>query len=238
VDPTPYQRALEEVLKIVDQLSEEGIPLEFLDLGGGYGVGYGVDEPEMLLAELASVVVPALSRRDLRLILEPGRYIVGEGGLLLTRVLYLKRSGGKTFVITDGGMTELLRPSHYGGYHRIEPVSLQRSQEEPVDVVGPICETGDFLARDRILAVPNPGDLLAVRTAGAYGFAMALNYNGRLRPAEVMVEEGEALLIRERETLEDLVRGQPIPPPSGSSEGEAGRPLRASNDSTSRTRGT
>ena len=213
VDPAPYRAALDEVLVVVDQLAADGIALEFLDLGGGYGVAYGADEPEMLLDELAAAVVPALSSRGLKLVLEPGRLVVGEAGILLTRVLYRKESGGKTFVITDGGMTELLRPSHYGGFHRIEAVrSRPGAESRPVDVVGPICETGDFLAQDRELPLPEPGDLLAVRTAGAYGFSMALNYNGRRRPAEVMVEGGTAHRIRERESLDDLTRGEWIPP--------------------------
>jgi diaminopimelate decarboxylase len=148
----------------------------------------------------------------LRLVLEPGRALVGEAGVLLTRVQYLKRAGDKVFVIVDGGMTELIRPSHYGGYHAIEPV-LARPDDEPtpVDVVGPICETGDFLARDRTLPLPRPGDVLAVRMAGAYGFAMASNYNARRRPAEALVEGDQVHLVRRQETLEDLVRGEVIP---------------------------
>lgn len=213
VDPDPFIRAMKEVLDIADRLASEGIPLEFVDLGGGYGVGYDRQEPELLLEELAARVVPELAERGLRLVLEPGRFVVGEAGVLLTRVLYVKESGGKVFAITDGGMTELLRPSHYGGYHRIEPVvNPAGAPTAPVDVVGPICETGDFLARDREMPVPEPGDLLAVRTAGAYGFVMALNYNGRRRPAEVMVEGPRVELVRERETLEDLIRHERIPP--------------------------
>ncbi len=212
VDPDPYRAALTEVLRVVDQLAEQGIPLEFVDLGGGYGVAYGADERRLALDELAAAVVPALRERNLRLILEPGRFVVGQAGVLVTRVLYLKESGGKTFVITDGGMTELLRPSHYGGYHRIDPVRDRPDAEvRTVDVVGPICESGDFLAQDRALPLPEPGDLLAVRTSGAYGFTMALNYNGRLRPPEVMVEGDQVHLIRHRENLDDLVRGEVIP---------------------------
>jgi diaminopimelate decarboxylase len=134
---------------------------------------------------------------------------VGEAGVLLTRVQYVKRSGPKTYVIVDGGMSELIRPSHYGGYHAIEPVCVVADRPaEPVDVVGPLCETGDFLALDRSLTTPEPGDLLAVMTAGAYGFSMASNYNGRLRAAEVLVDGPDVRLIRRREALEDLIRGE------------------------------
>ncbi len=158
--------------------------------------------------ELAAELVPRVESSGLRLVLEPGRSIVGDAGVLLTRVEYVKKSGGKHFVIVDGGMSELIRPSHYGGFHAVEHVEESRGPTTSVDIVGPICETGDFLARDRELPLPEPGDLLAVRTVGAYGFAMASNYNGRLRPAETMVDGNEATLIRKRETLPDLVRGE------------------------------
>ena len=208
VEPDPYARALSRVLELVEELREEGIELDFVDLGGGFGIPYDHDAG-MDLRELASAVVPRVQEAGLRLLLEPGRALVGDSGVLLTRVQYVKRSGGKTFVVVDGGMSELIRPSHYGGYHAVEPVRTVEGQaEERVDVVGPICETGDFLARDRAIALPSPGDLLAVRTVGAYGFAMASNYNGRLRPAEAMVDGPEATLVRRREKLEDLVRGE------------------------------
>ncbi len=210
-DPEPYRRALEEVLGLVDALAGEGVQLDYIDLGGGFGVAYD-DQPGMSLAALADAIVPPLRGRGLRLVLEPGRSVVGEAGALLTRVLYVKRSGEKTFVVADGSMTDLLRPSHYGGYHGIDPVVLPHdAREAVVDVVGPVCETGDFLARDRALPLPEPGDLLLVRTAGAYGFAMASNYNSRLRPAEVAVEGDAAHLIRKRETVDDLMRGEVIP---------------------------
>lgn len=211
VDIEPYRRSLAEVLSLVAELRAEGIGIEYVDLGGGFGVGYD-GEPGMSLAELGAVVVPAVEEAGVRLVLEPGRSIVAAGGILVTRVHYVKTNGGKTFVITDGGMTELLRPSHYGGYHAIEPVVHEEDAPETrVDVVGPICESGDFLARDRLLPRVRPGDLLAVRMAGAYGFAMASNYNARRRPPEVMVENGTAHLVRTRETMEDLVRGESIP---------------------------
>lgn len=207
----PFLTAVDQVLEIVDVLAEEGIGLDFLDLGGGFGVAYD-DEPGIALDRLSQALAGRLSGRDLRLVLEPGRFLVGEAGVLLTRVVYVKPGARKTFVIVDGGMTELIRPSHYGGFHRITPVSQREGATEAVvDVVGPICEAGDFLARDRTLPMPEAGDVLAVLTSGAYGFVMASNYNGRGRPAEVIVDQGEVVLVRERETWEDLVSGELLP---------------------------
>lgn len=208
VDPRPYVHALERVLKLVFELSEAGITLEYLDIGGGYGIQYE-DEPGLDIHQLAGEVIPRVQAAGLRLVLEPGRSIVGDAGALLTRVQYVKKTEGKTFVIVDAGMSELIRPSHYGGYHAIKHVAdPAQLPEDVVDVVGPICETGDFLALDRTLPVPRAGDLLAVQTVGAYGFTMASNYNGRLRPAEALVYGSEIELIRRRETLEDLIRGE------------------------------
>ena len=208
LDPEPYTRALAQVLDLAAEVRAEGIDLDFVDLGGGFGVGYE-GEDGLSVEALAAIVVPRVAETGLRLILEPGRFIVGQAGILVTKVLYVKHSGSKTFVVTDGGMTELIRPSHYQGFHRIEPViSREEVAREVVDVVGPICETGDFLARDRVLQVPDQGDLLAVQTAGAYGFVMASNYNSRRRPAEVVVNGTEVTLARRRETLDDLLRGE------------------------------
>ncbi|MFO8174666.1 MAG: diaminopimelate decarboxylase [Longimicrobiales bacterium] len=210
VEPKPYRKALRSVLEIVHLLKKEGIHLKYLDLGGGFGVPYEGDE--MDIGVLAEAVVPLMKGSGLKLILEPGRSVIGEAGSLVTRVLSVKKSGEKTFVITDAGMTELIRPSHYGGFHPVRPVEDVPGREaQRVDVVGPICESGDFLARDRELPLPRPGDLLSVGIAGAYGFTMASNYNARPRPPEVMVDQGEVHLIRERETYEDLVRGEAIP---------------------------
>lgn len=208
VDPAPYVRALDRVLELVEELADQGIRLDYLDIGGGYGISYD-GGPGLDLVALAAAVAPRVTSAGLRLLLEPGRALVGEAGLLLTRVQYVKRSGPKTFVIVDGGMSELIRPSHYGGYHAIEPVTTRPAAEvHPVDVVGPICETGDFLALDRELAVPSAGDLMAVRTVGAYGFTMASNYNGRRRPPEVTVDGPDIRLARRRESYEDLIRGE------------------------------
>jgi len=214
LDVAPYLQSLDKVLGIVDILRDEGIQLKLLDLGGGFGVGYE-GGPGLTPEVLAEALIPRLMGKGLKLILEPGRSIVGEAGVLLTRVCFVKEAGGKTFAITDAGMTELLRPSHYDGWHRIEPVHLSPGAPEgPVEVVGPVCETGDFLARDRIMPIPSPGDLLAVGTAGAYGYVMASNYNARPRPPEVMVEGEHVHLVRPRETEDDLLRHEQIPPKS------------------------
>lgn len=208
VEPEPYVQAIDRVLELVSELAAEGVELRYLDIGGGYGISYD-DQPGMDVAALARDIVPKVKAAGLRLLLEPGRSLVGEAGVLLTRVQYVKKTASKTFVIVDGGMSELIRPSHYGGYHGIEPVGAPDGGESTtVDVVGPICETGDFLALDRELPLPREGDILAVRTTGAYGFAMASNYNGRLRPAEVLVDGAEAKVIRRRERFEDLIRGE------------------------------
>jgi diaminopimelate decarboxylase len=208
LDPEPYRESLLHLLDLVDTLSTRGIHLRNLDLGGGFGVSYDETldpEPEAF----AERIVPHLAASGLRLILEPGRYLVGHSGILVTKVLYVKRMGEKTFVITDAGMNDLLRPSHYSSVHRVDPVD-RRSPGQParVDVVGPICETGDFLALDRDMPVPEPGSFLAIHTVGAYGFTMASTYNARTRPAEVLVEGSDARLIRRRETYDDLVRGE------------------------------
>ncbi|HEY0671603.1 MAG TPA: diaminopimelate decarboxylase [Longimicrobiales bacterium] len=208
LDVAPYQLALERVLELIDDLRADGIDLEYIDLGGGFGVSYekGSETPP---SEFAQALLPDLKRSGLRLVLEPGRFILGPSGVLLTRVLYIKRYGGKTFVITDAGMNDLLRPSHYASYHLIENAEEHVGREQrTVDVVGPICETGDFLALDRTMAMPQEGELLAVHTTGAYGFSMASTYNARTRPAEVLVDGADFNLIRKRETFEDLVRGE------------------------------
>jgi len=210
VEPGPYRRALRSVLELVHLLKKDGITLSYLDLGGGFGVPYTGDELD--IRELADTISPLVNGTGLKLILEPGRSVVGEAGVLVTRVLSVKVSGAKTFVITDAGMTELIRPSHYGGVHPVAVVEMiEGRQERVVDVVGPICETGDFLARDRELPVPKAGEFLSLGIAGAYGFTMASNYNARPRPPEVLVDSGEVHLARERETYEDLVRGEVIP---------------------------
>lgn len=203
----PYRRALEQVLPLVEELRREGHVLEYLDLGGGMGISYTGDEG-ISAVDFAAAVVPDVAASGLRLVVEPGRYLVGAAGVLLTRVLYVKEGGGKRFVITDAGMNDLLRPSHYAGYHAVEAVESRDRPRGRVDVVGPVCETGDFLALDREVELPEPGELLAIMTVGAYGFSMSSTYNQRPRPAEVMVDGADAALIRRRETPEDLMAAE------------------------------
>jgi diaminopimelate decarboxylase len=208
VDVEPYVLAIERVLELVQRLRAGGIELEFIDVGGGFGVSYdeGADPAP---AAFAAGLLPLLAGAGLRVVFEPGRFIVGPAGVLLTRVLFVKRMGGKTFVITDAGMNDLLRPSHYASYHRVEPAVRRVDRARmPVDVVGPVCESGDFLALDRSIPRVEPGELLVVGTAGAYGFSMASTYNARPRPAEVMVDGAAHRLVRRRETHDDLVRGE------------------------------
>jgi diaminopimelate decarboxylase len=211
VDPEPYRQSLLHLLDLVGELREDGIELRMLDLGGGFGVAYG-EEGDPAPAAFAEKLVPHLATAGLRLILEPGRTLVGHAGVLLTRVLYVKEMGRKTFVIIDAGMNDLMRPSHYSSYHKVTPIELRSQggagEVRRVDVVGPICESGDFLALDRDMEVPAPGTLLAIHTVGAYGFSMASTYNARPRPAEVLVEGDAARVIRRRETNHDLVRGE------------------------------
>ena len=207
LDVAPFRAALEYVLDLAHELRQAEVELEFLDLGGGLGISYEGGE-RISAAEWAAGIVPAVAETGLKLVVEPGRYLVGEAGVLVTRVLYVKEGGGKRFVITDAGMNDLLRPSHYSGWHAVEPVEQPGRERAHVDVVGPICETGDFLALDREMELPRPGELLAIMTVGAYGFSMASQYNQRPRPAEVMVEGADARLVRRRETVDDLVAAE------------------------------
>lgn len=208
-DVEPYCLAVTRVLHLVDRLRAAGIRLESIDMGGGFGVSYDDETAGPDPSEFAAALVPVLMRSRLKVMFEPGRFIVGPAGVLLTRVLYTKTMGGKTFVIIDAGMNDLLRPSHYSSYHRIEGAVQHEGRETiEVDVVGPICESGDFLALDRMMARPEPGELLSVGTTGAYGFSMASTYNARVRPAEVLVTGAAHRLIRRRETYDDLVRGE------------------------------
>jgi diaminopimelate decarboxylase len=209
-DAAPVVAALDRLLELVDELAERGIAIRHLDVGGGLGITYE-DETPPTPASYARSLRERLAGRNLTVILEPGRVILGNAGILLTRVQLCKRNGDKRFVVVDAAMNDLLRPTLYGAYHRIVTVAQPSESTEVVDVVGPVCESGDFLARDRELPRVVAGDLLAVRSAGAYGFAMASNYNSRPRPAEVLVDGDVAHVIRARETLEDLWRGECIP---------------------------
>ncbi len=208
---TPFVEALKKVVSLVESLREHGMEIRYINIGGGLGITYE-DEAPPHPKDLAAAVAPLVRDLKCELIMEPGRVIVGNAGILLTQVMYTKESEAKRFFIVDAAMNDLLRPSLYDAYHEILTVRESlNSQTKQVDVVGPVCESGDFLAKDRALPEAKPGDLLAVMSAGAYGFAMASNYNSRPRPPEVMVEGGNIHVIRSRETYEDLVRGESIP---------------------------
>ena len=201
----PYREGTERLASIFAELTKRGIrTLRYLDIGGGLGVRYDTEQPPDL-RRFASLVLPTVADTGLRLIMEPGRFIVGNAAVLVAEVLYRKHSGGKDYVVADAGMTELLRPSHYGAFHRVLAMR-QREEMCTVDVVGPVCESGDFLALDRELDDVRPGDYLVVCDVGAYGYAMASNYNSRLRPAEVMVDGDRYAVITAREEYDDLTR--------------------------------
>jgi diaminopimelate decarboxylase len=206
----PFAAAFDRVRGLVRELREAGHAIETLDVGGGLGVTYEDEEPPSA-ETYADVVIGAVGDLDCEIVAEPGRWITANAGVLVTRVLYEKSNGDKHFVVVDAAMNDLLRPALYQAYQRIEPVGPAREGERTVDVVGPVCETSDFLARDRELPRVESGDLLAVHSAGAYGFAMSSNYNGRLRAAEVLVRSDRYALVRERERFEDLVRGESVP---------------------------
>jgi len=205
----PFMKALDEILGVAEQLRTEGIEVKFLDLGGGYGIRYK-DEQPLDVALLTRELTARMRGVPYQLILEPGRSLVAEAGMLLTRVLYVKSNDKKSFVIVDAGMNDLIRPSLYRSHHNILPVELRSEKTMLADVVGPICETGDFLALDRELPEVRPGDLVAVMTVGAYGYVLASNYNTRPRPAEVLVSGSEVQLIRRRETQEDLMAAENV----------------------------
>ncbi|QNM97586.1 diaminopimelate decarboxylase [Chitinimonas koreensis] len=203
---SPFVDALDRLLALVDTLAADGIVLEHLDLGGGLGIRY-TDETPPEVDEYARAVLGRLAGRKLKLVLEPGRSLVGNAGLLLTRVEYLKPGEGKHFAIVDAAMNDLMRPALYGAYHDIVAVRPNQAPERVYDVVGPVCESSDFLGKDRRLALEQ-GDLLAVLSAGAYGMTMSSNYNTRARAAEVLVGDGRARLIRARETLDELLANE------------------------------
>ncbi len=207
---TPFIDAIKRILLLIDSLVKQGISIKYLDIGGGLGITYK-DEKPPLPSHLAKSILPLLSKHNLTLVAEPGRSIVGNAGILVTKVLYLKKYSDKEFVIVDAGMNDLIRPSIYGAYHDIQPVIKNRRAKITADIVGPICESGDFLAKDREISAVKQGEYLAVMSAGAYGYAMSSNYNSRPRPAEVLVKDNEYAVIRKRETFEDMIRGEIVP---------------------------
>ena len=213
---TPFVDALAKVREYLDrvlagEMKKEGAQIRYLDLGGGLGINYH-DETPPSPDEYAKAIVEGLEGLDVTLILEPGRVIVGNAGILLTEVQYIKETDSKNFVIVDGGMNDLIRPALYGSYQAIQPVVENRAQKIVTDVVGPICESGDFFAKDREIPRPQRGDLLAIMSAGAYGFTMASNYNSHPKPPEVLVDGEKYYVIRRRESFDDLINGEAIPP--------------------------
>ena len=210
VDADPFEEAIKKVLSF---LKKYKIEVDHFNIGGGLGIIYSIENPQTAKS-FAKRVLPILKRTRLKIILEPGRFISGNSGILVTKVLYTKITPRNTFVIVDGGMSDLIRPSLYTAYHKIVPVKVRRDSAqtcEKVDVVGPICESGDYLGKDRFLPMMRKGDILAVMGAGAYGFAMSSNYNSRPRAAEVMVMKSKVHIIRRQESYADLVRGESIP---------------------------
>jgi diaminopimelate decarboxylase len=210
ISTTPFLDALERVLQLVDELEKLGIPLQHLDLGGGLGVTY-TDEQPPTPAQYIEQVLEKIGDRPLKLMFEPGRSITANAGVFLTRINLLKETPDKNFAVIDGAMNDLIRPALYQAYQRIEPVLEKNLDKKIYDVVGPVCETGDFLGKDRSLAL-EAGDLLAVFSSGAYGFVMSSNYNSRPRPPEIMVDRDKSYLIRKRETIEDLIKGENLLP--------------------------
>lgn len=203
----PYIEAAEKLVKLVEELKAKGISLTHIDLGGGMGIKY-LDEKPFTAKEYADAVIPILKKTDCEIFIEPGRYLTANSGCLLSEVLYVKNNLDKNFIISDAAMTELLRPSIYKAYHHIQPVNISINEEFTADIVGPVCESGDFLGKHRKIKKVKPNDLLAVMSAGAYGMVMASNYNARLKPAEVLVDNEKFYIIRKRETLEQLVQNE------------------------------
>jgi diaminopimelate decarboxylase len=218
VSTSPYVESISKLARLVADLRSAGIDIKILNAGGGLGIIYSEEEPSTA-QEFAEAVLPLVKPTGCRFILEPGRFIIGNAGILVTRVIYVKPSGSKTFVIVDAGMNDLIRPALYESYHAIQPVSggtrrqgdTATRGEMVADIVGPICESTDCFARDRKIPVVQEGDLLAVFSAGAFGFVMSSNYNSRLRMSEVMVIDDRHFIVRKRETYDDLIKGETIP---------------------------
>ncbi len=208
----PFLKAIRKITPLIRAIRKAGNRIDYLNIGGGLGIIYNNEKPQTA-SDFARAVTPLLSKLNVKLILEPGRFISGNSGILVTRVLHVKKSLSKSFMIVDAGMNDIMRPSLYGAFHKILPVirGSSKTEKRKFDVVGPICESGDFLAKDRELAIAREGDFLAVMSAGAYGFSMSSNYNARPRVAEVMVINGKYYIIRKRESCQDLIRGEVIP---------------------------
>jgi len=205
----PFVEALKKTKRLVKTLRREGVEIRYLDMGGGLGITYDKEAPPHP-SKYGNAVIRETRGLDVTLIFEPGRVIVGNAGILVTKVIYTKKTPYKNFIIVDAAMNDLARPSLYGSYHAIKAVRDGTGTEITADVVGPVCESGDFLAKDRLLPDVKPGEFLAVMSAGAYGFTMSSNYNSRPRAAEVMVRGRSFSVVKKRERLEDLVRGEAV----------------------------
>ena len=209
-DSDPFEEALKSLKALINELKQMGTNIKYLDMGGGLGITYADEKPPPI-DEYAGTIIEQLKDMDLKLVLEPGRVFVGNAGILVTKVLYRKTGGAKNFVIVDAGMNDLMRPTLYNAFHAIEPVINSRQDLIVADVVGPICESSDFLAVDRSMAAVDGGDLLAVMSAGAYGYVMSSNYCSRPRVAEVMVKDSLFQVVKSRESYADLMRGETVP---------------------------
>ena len=205
----PFVQAIKKVMQFIRDLQGEGIAIEYFDIGGGLGIIYKDERPQTA-KDFAQAVMPQLKQSGLKIIMEPGRFITGNAGIFVTKILYFKDNGFKKFLIVDGGMNDLIRPSLYQAYHEIVPVIQSKAPGIKVDIVGPICESGDYLGKDRRLPRLRQGDLLAIMSAGAYGYVMSSNYNVRCRVPEVMVKGDRFSIVKERETFRDLVRKEKI----------------------------
>jgi len=210
INKTPFITAISRIASFVNELRGEGIDIEYFDIGGGLGIIYKDEKPQTA-KEFAKAVLPILKKMNVKIIMEPGRFIAGNAGIFVTKILYYKDNGVKKFYIVDGGMSDLVRPSMYNAYHEALPVKKTRASKVKVDVVGPICESGDFLAKDRMLPKMEQGNLLAMMSAGAYGYVMSSNYNVRAKVPEVMVKGNQFEVIKKRETFDDLIKGEKIP---------------------------
>lgn len=209
----PFVEAIKKVIKFIEELKVKLIDLEYLNIGGGLGIVYDKETPQTA-QKFSQKILPLLKRAKLKIILEPGRFIVGNSGILVTKILYIKSTPKKKFVIVDAGMNDLVRPALYGAYHQILPIRYTLNairSPEKVDIVGPICESADFFAKNRRLPKVKEGDYLAIMGAGAYGFSMSSNYNSRLKAEEIMVVKDRVFIIRKRETQEDLIRNEIVP---------------------------
>lgn len=205
--PQPFVKALKKIMPLVKELKNSIPSIKYLDIGGGLGIIYENEKATTAL-EFAKAVLPIIKHIGLTIILEPGRFIAGNAGILATKILYIKQNANKTFIIVDSGMNDLIRPSLYHAYHEITPVLIRHSKIIKADIVGPVCESGDFFALSRKMEMPRQGDLLAIMGAGAYGFSMSSNYNSRPRAAEVLVDKDKYRIIRKREIYKDLIRNE------------------------------